>query len=43
LDNKGDTLAFGTTNGNLYVSEDKGDSWYTIGNNFPPIHSVRFA
>lgn len=43
LDNSGDALAFGTTNGNLYVSEDRGDSWYTIGTNFPPIHSVRFA
>jgi photosystem II stability/assembly factor-like uncharacterized protein len=43
LANKADALAFGTTNGNLYVSEDRGDSWYTIGNNFPPIHSVRFA
>ncbi|MCB9895950.1 MAG: hypothetical protein H6839_16070 [Planctomycetes bacterium] len=43
LDNSGDALAFGSTNGNLYVSDNCGDSWYTIGNNFPPIHSVRFA
>jgi photosystem II stability/assembly factor-like uncharacterized protein len=43
LDNSEDRLAFGTTNGNLYVSHDRGESWSTVGNNFPPIHSVRFA
>ncbi len=43
LDNNGDALAFGSTTGNLYVSENRGDSWQTIGNNFPPIYSVRFA
>ena len=43
LDNRGDRLAFGSTNGNLYVSEDRGESWSTIGHHFPPIHSVRFA
>ena len=39
----GDTLAFGTTTGNAYVSEDRGDSWTLLGNNLPPIYSVRFA
>jgi len=43
LHNSGNDLAFGSTNGNLYVSEDRGESWHTVGNNFPPIHSVRFA
>lgn len=43
LDNSGDALAFGSTTGNLYVSENRGDSWQTVGNNFPPIYSVRFA
>ncbi|MCC7509905.1 MAG: hypothetical protein IT464_11060 [Planctomycetes bacterium] len=43
LHNSGDRLAFGSTNGNLYVSNNRGDSWMTVGNNFPPIHSVRFA
>ncbi len=33
-------LAFGTTTGNLYLSEDKGESWNTISSNLPPIHSV---
>lgn len=41
--NKEGKLAFGSTNGNLYISEDRGDSWHTVGNNLPPIHSVRFA
>ena len=39
----GDQLAFGSTTGNLYASDDRGDSWHAIGNNFPPIYSVRFA
>jgi photosystem II stability/assembly factor-like uncharacterized protein len=43
LSASGDRLAFGSTTGNLYVSENQGDSWLTIGNNFPPIYSVRFA
>jgi len=43
LHNNGDTLAFGSTTGNLYVSEDRGESWRSVGHNLPPIYSVRFA
>jgi hypothetical protein len=43
LDVSGDRLAFGSTTGNLYVSEDRGDSWQTVGNNLPPIYAVRFG
>lgn len=43
LANRGDTLAFGSTTGNLYVSEDRGDTWQTVANNLPPIYSVRFG
>lgn len=43
LDNRAGTLAFGSTTGNLYVSEDRGESWQTVSNNLPPIYSVRFA
>ncbi len=43
LHNQGDTLAFGSTTGNLFVSDDRGDSWTTVANNLPPIYSVRFA
>jgi hypothetical protein len=42
LDSRGDRLAFGTTTGNVYVSEDRGESWRCIGSNFPPVYSVRF-
>ncbi len=43
LSNSGDRIAFGSTTGNLYVSENAGDSWQTIANNLPPIYSVRFG
>lgn len=43
LDLDGDTLVFGTTTGNLYMSENRGDSWTCLGHNYPPIFSVRFA
>ncbi len=43
LANRDDALAFGSTTGNLYASENGGDSWHTIGTNFPPIYSVRFS
>jgi hypothetical protein len=39
----GDRLAFGSTTGNLYVSEDRGESWKTVANNLPPVYSVRFG
>ncbi len=43
LDLSGETLAFGTTTGNLFVSEDGGEGWICVGQHFPPIASVRFA
>lgn len=43
LDKQGDTLVFGTTTGNVYVSDDRGDNWRCVANNLPPIYSVRFA
>ncbi len=43
LDVAGDCLCFGTTTGNVYLSEDGGESWRCIGNNFPPVYSVRFG
>ncbi len=39
----GDRVAFGSTTGNLYLSEDRGESWVTVANNLPPIYSVRFG
>jgi photosystem II stability/assembly factor-like uncharacterized protein len=36
-------VAFGSTTGNLYASDDGGETWTCVGNNFPPIYSVRFG
>ena len=43
LHNDGETLAFGSTTGNLYLSDDGGESWQTVAQNLPPIYSVRFG
>lgn len=43
LDASGDRVCFGSTTGNVYLSEDRGESWQCLGHNFPPVHSVRFA
>lgn len=43
LDVSGNTLAFGSTTGNLYVSDDRGENWSCVSNNLPPIYSVRFG
>jgi hypothetical protein len=43
LDIAGDCLCFGSTTGNVYLSEDRGESWQCLGNNFPPVYSVRFG
>lgn len=42
IDETGNRLAFGTTTGNLWVSEDQGDSWQSVSANLPPIYAVRF-
>jgi photosystem II stability/assembly factor-like uncharacterized protein len=43
FDVQGDTLVFGTTSGNLFLSPDGGESWQCLGNHFPLFYSVRFA
>jgi photosystem II stability/assembly factor-like uncharacterized protein len=43
LDARNGRVCFGSTTGNVYVSEDRGESWRSVGHNFPPVHSVRFA
>lgn len=43
LDAAEDCLCFGSTTGNVYLSEDRGESWQCLGNNFPPVYSVRFG
>ena len=43
LAQSGASLGFGSTTGNLYVSDDRGDGWTAVANNLPPIYSVRFG
>ena len=42
IDETGERLAFGSTTGSLWISEDGGDSWQTISNHLPPVYTVRF-
>ena len=43
IDDSGDLLAFGSTTGSLWVSEDQGDTWRCVSQHLPPIYTVRFA
>jgi len=43
IDESGNRLAFGSTTGGLWVTEDQGDRWQALNMNLPPIHAVRFA
>ena len=43
FDNLGETMAFGTTTGNLYVSENGGEAWQCLSHNLARIDSVRFV
>ncbi len=42
VDETGERLAFGSTTGSLWFSENGGDSWSTASSNLPPIYAVRF-
>ena len=42
LDSHADTVAFGTTCGNLFISDDRGDKWARVDAHLPPIASVTF-
>jgi hypothetical protein len=43
VDASGELLAFGSTTGGLWISEDGGDSWTMLDARLPPIAAVRFA
>jgi photosystem II stability/assembly factor-like uncharacterized protein len=43
LANSAGVVAFGSTTGNLYVSDDRGESFTAVSHNLPPIYSVRFG
>ena len=40
IDPAGNTLAFGSTTGNVWFSEDQGDTWQTLSNHLPPVYSI---
>jgi photosystem II stability/assembly factor-like uncharacterized protein len=39
----GDLLAFGSTTGSVFISEDGGERWQCASNHLPPVHAVRFS
>lgn len=43
IDPSGDVLAFGSTTGNVWVSENQGDQWQCLSHHLPPIYVVRFG
>lgn len=43
VDETGDRLAFGSTTGGLWTSDDQGDRWRMAEARLPPIHAVSFA
>ena len=43
IDDDGTRLAFGSTTGGLWISDDQGDRWQTISTHLPPIYAVAFV
>jgi hypothetical protein len=43
VDDTGERLAFGSTTGGCWISEDGGDSWTSPEARLPPVSVVRFA
>lgn len=43
IDASGERLAMGSTTGGLWLSEDGGEHWQTLGLHLPPIYAVRFG
>ena len=43
IDETGDVLAMGSTTGNVWVSENQGDSWQLVCSTLPQVYAVRFA
>lgn len=42
VDESGNQLAMGSTTGNLWTSNDGGDTWMPFSSHLPPIYAVRF-
>ena len=43
VDETGEWLAFGSTSGGMWISENGGDCWTTLDARLPPVAAVRFA
>lgn len=43
VDDTGNRLAFGSTTGSLWISEDAGDHWQHISAHLPPVYCVAFV
>jgi hypothetical protein len=43
IDETGERLAFGSTTGGLWVSEDQGELWHCVAKHLPPVYAVRFV
>lgn len=43
VDESGNRLAFGSTTGSAWVSENQGDTWQCVSTHLPPINCVRFV
>lgn len=42
IDGEGERLAFGSTTGSLWISEDRGDHWQAVSHHLPPVNCLRF-
>ena len=43
IDASGERLAFGSTTGGCWISEDQGDTWQALEARLPPVHAITFA
>lgn len=43
IDESGDRLAFGSTTGSLWITENGGGTWSTVSEHLPPVYAVRFV
>ena len=42
IDADGQRLAFGSTTGSLWISDDQGERWQNVSTHLPPVACVRF-
>jgi photosystem II stability/assembly factor-like uncharacterized protein len=43
IDESGERLAFGSTTGSVWLTDNGGDSWQSVSSNLPPVYAVRFV